>query len=74
MRFPPPACTPPPTNAIHPSMHACTTGLLICLALVDMMAEEFHRALVKKDRMLQAQMFVCIFSGAAVMSVLAIWA
>jgi hypothetical protein len=39
-----------------------------------MMAEEFHRALVKKDRVLQAEMFLCIFAGAGIMSVLAIWA
>lgn len=39
-----------------------------------MMAEEFHSAMVKRDRMLQAQMFLMIFAGAGIMSVLAIWA
>lgn len=63
------------TDWTHAGITDCTTaGLLICLALVDMMAEEFHRAQVKKDRVLQAQMFACIFAGAGIMSVLAIWA
>jgi hypothetical protein len=47
---------------------------LIYLSLVDMMAEEFHSAMVKKDRVLQFQMFMMIFAGAGIMSVLAIWA
>lgn len=59
---------------IHANQQTCTAGLLIYLSLVDMMAEEFHSAMVKRDRMLQAQMFLMIFAGAGIMSVLAIWA
>lgn len=61
-------------HAISPRNPRTHTGLLIYLSLVDMMAEEFHSAMVKKDRVLQFQMFMMIFAGAGIMSVLAIWA
>jgi len=54
--------------------NAFAAGILIYLALVDILQEEFHRREVKKHRMLQLQMMMCVLLGAGVMSVIAIWA
>ena len=54
--------------------NALAAGILIYLALVDMLTEEFGKEDVKKDSKLQAGMLTCVVAGAATMSVLAIWA
>ncbi len=54
--------------------NAYASGILIYLALVDILQEEFNRREVKKHRVWQLQMMVCVLLGAGVMSVIAIWA
>jgi len=54
--------------------NAFAAGILIYLALVDILQEEFNRREVKKHKIWQIQMMMCVLLGAGVMSVIAIWA
>lgn len=54
--------------------NALASGILIYLALVDILQEEFNRRDVKKHKIWQVQMMICVLLGAGVMSVIAIWA
>lgn len=60
--------------ALEGTFNALAAGVLIYLALVEMLNEEFHLAQVKRNRALQCQMFGCLLLGCAVMSTLAVWA
>lgn len=60
--------------AVEGTFNALAAGVLIYLALVEMLKEEMDQAVVKRDRVLQAQMFACILAGCTVMATLAVWA
>lgn len=55
-------------------LNALAAGILIHLALVDLIAEEFNGPGTKGRALLFPQMFCCLFAGALVMNVVAIWA
>jgi zinc transporter 1/2/3 len=59
---------------VEGTFNAFAAGILIYLALVDILQEEFNRREVKKHKIWQIQMMMCVLLGAGVMSVIAIWA
>jgi zinc transporter ZupT len=54
--------------------NAFAAGILIYLALVDILQEEFSRREVRQHKIWQIQMMMCVLLGAGAMSVIAIWA
>lgn len=54
-------------------LHTCA-GILIYMALVDLIAIDFNSDRFRSSLRLQITSYVCLLLGAAAMSVLAIWA
>lgn len=59
--------------AVQGTLNALAAGILIYLALVDILAREFSSPEVRGDLGLQCKMFLAVLSGAAIMTVLAVF-
>ncbi|XP_010449310.1 PREDICTED: fe(2+) transport protein 2-like [Camelina sativa] len=55
-------------------LNACSAGMLIYMALVDLLATEFMGSMLQGSVKLQIKCFVAALLGCAVMSVVALWA
>lgn len=55
-------------------LNACSAGLLIYTALVDLLSHDFFGPKLQGNIKLQSLAFVFVFIGAGGMSVMAIWA
>ena len=55
-------------------LNALAAGILIYIALVEMVAEDFHSAAIANRGFLKFQMFVALMVGTMFLAVLAIWA
>lgn len=53
---------------------ATSAGILIYMALVDLIAADFLSKRLRCDRQLQVFSYLALFSGAGAMSAIAIWA
>lgn len=55
-------------------LNACSAGLLIYMALVDLLAHDFFGPKLQSNMELQSVADVAVFIGAGGMSLMAIWA
>ncbi|CAE6187189.1 unnamed protein product [Arabidopsis arenosa] len=55
-------------------LNACSAGMLIYMALVDLLATEFMGSMLQGSIKLQIKCFMAALFGCAVMSVVAVWA
>lgn len=62
------------STLIQGVLNALAAGVLLHLAFVDLIAVEFNKPICKEDPWFPFQMLFAIILGAAIMSVLAIWA
>jgi solute carrier family 39 (zinc transporter), member 1/2/3 len=66
-----------PTDAelyITGSLNSIAAGILIYVAMVEMIAEDFQEAKIATNIGLKVQMFAALMIGTLFMAVLAIWA
>lgn len=56
------------------SLNSIAAGILIYVALVEMIAEDFQHAAIARKEWLKIQMFLALMTGTLFMAVLAIWA
>jgi zinc transporter 1/2/3 len=55
-------------------LNSLAAGIMIYVALVEMIAEDFQHASVPSNSPLKIKMFSAVTAGAAIMAFLAIWA
>lgn len=66
--------TSPKALVVQGLLEAAAAGILVYMALVDILAEDFTKASVQSRARLQLALNVSLLLGAGLMSLLAVWA